>query len=497
MKIKTFRGGYKFKNFEGQPEDRIVSSGIPSKIIIPLAQGFGSSLNPLVREGEQVVAGQIIARDDEQISSPIHSSIAGKVIEIKKYNYFNKEVTAVVIEKVKEEEDETYQKIDGHTADWHNLPSLKLEELIYQSGVSSLDREGIPTRFKSSLIDPDEVEDLIIDEVGSEAYNISTILLLEGKGIFNFVEGIKILQKIMPQANFHLALNKDHQDIIEKTTKLTSSLDKFSVHPLVAKYPQGYDEVLIPTILGKKFPYGYLAANIGVVVLNIQAVIQVFEAVVQGKPLIERIIALCGPAFKENVHIKTRVGTPLEFLLKDRLKEIPTRIFLSSLLFERKCEELSLPISRTFSQLIAIEEDNERKLFAFLRPGFKSDSYSNSFISDLLGTKKTVGTNLYGEQRPCIQCGYCAEACPVKIIPHLLYRYANKSANEITLKYGIFNCIDCNLCSYVCPCKIPVAKTIKEGKTKLIELGGDHSLYRAPKFDLKGLKDYKGVKSIR
>lgn len=494
MFAKTFSGGCSFKRFEGQPKGDLVGLDVPSRVIIPLSQGFGTTLEPAVKTGDKVCAGQIIAKDDESISSPAHSSVNGTVVRIEKMNYFKRETTMAVIEGDGKDD---YCRIEGYSPEWGKLSREEIEEILYLSGVTSLDREGIPTSFKTSIIGPLQVEDLIIHGVGSEIYNLSLETLLKGKSLYNFVEGIKILRKIMPQATVHLALNKDKKAIFERINKLTAGLDRFKIYPMVPKYPQGYDEVLIPTILNKKFPYGYSAANISIVVLNIQAVMHVFEAVAEGKPLIERIIALCGPGFKENVHIKVRVGTPLALILKDRLKDGPARIVLNSLLTGPELNDFSLPIDRTFSQIIAVPEDKERKFLAFLKPGIKKHSYSRAFLSRLPVVHRSVDTNCWGEERPCIQCGYCSEVCPVSIIPSLLHRLFKSGINELLMKYGIFNCIDCNLCTYVCPSKIPLAKNLKDGKARLIESGCDNSLCILPKFNLKGLEEYKGIKVVR
>lgn len=469
MRAKTFSGGYRFKGFKGQAQDKLVSLDVPLRVVIPLSQGFGSSLEPQVTEGDEVYAGQIIGRDDNQTSSPVHSSVNGKVARIEKMNYFNREVPMVIIEGDGRED---YQRIEGYSSQWEKLSSQEIEELLYKSGVSSLDEEGIPTHFKTSVIVPQQVEDLIIHGVDSEVYSPSLELFLEGKKLFNFVEGIKILKKIMPSARVHLTLNKGKRGIIEKIRKLASNLDRFEIYPVVPKYPQNHTEILVSTFLNKEIPYGELAADIGVLILSIQTVLQVFEAVTEGKPLIEKIIALCGPSFRENVHVKVRIGTPLKFLLSDRLKDITSRIVLNSLLTGPELVNPLLPLDRTYSQIIAIPENAEREFLTFLRPGLRRDSYSRTFLSSFLTTgntvEKRVDTNLHGEERPCIQCGYCAEVCPVRIIPTLINRQANLEIDETLIRFGILNCIDCNLCSYVCPSKIPLAANLKNAKARLM-----------------------------
>jgi len=196
--LKTFKGGYRFKNYSGQVSPVVIESPIPSQVIIPLKQGFGTEVKPLVKKGTVVFAGQIIGKDEKSISSPIHASVNGTVEDIKRMNYFKREINMVVIRTNSPSRE--IPRLPGHTSEWGKLTNENIEELIYLSGVSSLDREGIPTRFKSSIISPEDVKHLIIHGVGSEPYNISLDLLLEGKNLLHFFEGVKILKRITPIA---------------------------------------------------------------------------------------------------------------------------------------------------------------------------------------------------------------------------------------------------------------------------------------------------------
>lgn len=485
MNKRTFNGGYKFENFGGQPEHKLINLGVPDSVLIPLAQGFGASLTPSVEEGEKVTCGQIIARDDEKVSSPIHSSVSGVVTDVSKLNHSNGDIYQVDIKK---EGDQAVEKLPGFTPHWQKLKPQELERLIYLSGVSSLDRDGIPTSFKSSIINPGEVEDVIIQGVQSEVYNMSLDVLLGDQQLNYLIEGIEILKKIFPESRFHIAVNSEKKGLIQKLERFTAGLTSVETYPLIPKYPQEYDQLLIPTMLGKRFPYGYQAANIGVIVLSIQTVLQAREAVVEGKPLIERIVALCGPGFKENPHLKVRVGTTYDRLLEGRTKNGQARVILNSPLTGSKLQDLSLPIDRTCMRIVALPEDRTRYFLAFSRPGIKKDAYSHTFLSSLLGTEKSADTNLKGEQRPCVSCGFCQEVCPVEIIPHLLYKYVEREIiDDPLMDFQIYKCIECNLCSYVCPSKIPLAKYIVEGKEEMREEGFDLTSPVLSNFDLKGL----------
>ncbi|MBI4335040.1 MAG: 4Fe-4S dicluster domain-containing protein [Candidatus Omnitrophica bacterium] len=494
---RTFKGGYKFKNYEGQARPAVIESPIPSRVIIPLKQGFGVEMKPLVKKGDAVFAGQIIARDDTAICSPMHSSVNGVVEDIRRMNYFKRESSMVIIRSTDSKRE--ISRFTGYSSEWWKLSTDEIERLIYLSGVSSLDREGIPTHLKSSIISPEDVRHLIVHSVGSEPYNISLELLLEQKGLLHFFEGIKILKRIMPRCDVHLAINAKKTKIVEQLEKLSSDLTWLNIYPLEARYPQGYDEMLVPTILNQKFPYGYSAANIGAVALNAQAVIGVYNAVTEGLPLVERIIALCGPSFKENIHVKVRVGTPLSDIISGQLSpDHQNRVVLNSLLTGVLLNDFSLPVDRTFSQIVAIPENNNREFLSFLRGGLRRDSYSRTFLAKWLPVRtKLVDTNKYGEERPCISCGFCEEVCPVRIIPHLLSKYVKRGViDETLMNYKIFNCIECGLCSFVCPSKIPLLQHMKEGHEKLIMQGCDRTQCILPYFNLKGIEEYRGVTKL-
>ena len=475
MKIqhRSFRGGYKFNNFKGQPSEKLIKINIPEKVIIPLKQGSGCEVPPVVKVGDIVKAGQIIGIDNDSISNPVHSSVNGSVEKIEEISLFGNKINTVTI---KADKTDQIQLLDGRTPEWKKLSSQKIEEMLYKSGVASLDRNGIPTRYKSSNLMPDDVKHIIIHEAQSEVFNISLSLLLSEENIPHFIQGLKILNKIFPKAKIHFAINKCHKKLIKKIAGMMTDNSWIKFYTLESKYPQDYDEILIPAILNKSFPYGYSSGHIGVTVLSIQTILHIYDAVVEGKPLIEKTIALCGNGFESPLHISARIGTSLDHILINRIKkDKEIRYILNSPLTGTSISNLSLPVDRSIDKIIALPENRKRQFMAFANPGFTKDAYSRTVLSPLsglFGLKKQADTNLYGEKRSCLFCSFCMDVCPARIIPHHIYRYVNrKIIDETIVNYKIFNCIECNLCSYVCTAKIPVAKYIKQGKEKLTEMG--------------------------
>ncbi|MFC1713882.1 4Fe-4S dicluster domain-containing protein [Candidatus Poribacteria bacterium] len=469
IKSKTLKRGYRFKNFAGQPADKLVELGIPEKVLIPLAQGAGEEVPSNVSPGDTVKAGQIIGINDDSVSNPVHSTVNGVVENIAEMQHLGREIRGV---EIRSDGTSDWQPLLSHSEEWEKLSNEDLEKTLYLSGAASLDGAGIPTKHRSSTILPDDVQHIIVREVGSEIYSPSLNVLLGEDRASHFVEGLKILNKIMPGAKVHLALSNRQKQVISKISSLTSGLSWLDMFTLTPKYPQEFDEVIIPTVLDRPFSFGSSAADMGVVILSVQTVLHVYEAVVEGKAVIERVVALGGTGFKENCHVRLRVGAPLEHLTLDRTDvNKPARFVLNSPMTGATLSEQS-PLDRQCATIIALPEETTRQFLNFVNPGFRRDSYSRTFLASLPGLTKDCDTNAHGDRRPCVSCTYCDEVCPVKIMPHLIYKHVeNDIIDEILMRLEIFNCIECNLCSYICPSKIPLANSIKEGKEKLIEQG--------------------------
>lgn len=487
---RTFRGGYTFAKFKGEPDIKLVKIGPPGKACVPLKQGFGEEVQPEVRVGDTVSAGQIIGRNDGNLSNPVHSPVSGTVKSFAPIVHFGKKTGAILIESSGENSGDVWKALPGFSAEWQNLDRSVLEDLVYLSGASGLDSGGIPTRYLSSPINSEDVEDIIIHNTEADLFSPLTEVLLQGGGAEEFAAGCLILDKLFPKAGKHIVVSGNNRKILEKLDGLFKGHDSFSFYTVKPKYPADMEEVLVPAILRKPYPFGFRAVNIGVVVLSFQTVLHVFQAVAQGKPVIDRVVSLGGERFSENLHALVRIGTSVEELVKDRVKKGETRYIFNSLNTGVKIKDLSEPVDRNVTSVIAIPEAKEGEAMSFAKPGFIKDSYSNTVASVIPLFKKESNTNIHGEKRACISCGFCQDVCPVGIMPNLLHKYVDRNIIEETLvNYKIFNCIDCNLCTYVCTSKIGVASLIAQGKEKLRADGVDNGEFVRKNFALKGIQE--------
>lgn len=490
VKGKRSPGGYRFKHFDGQPVREPITVEPPNEVVIPLAQGYGREVPSLVKKNDHVDAGQIIGRDDDSVSTPVHSSISGTVTGFKKIQYNAGEINAVVVTS----NDPSDQSGVEAEADWTRLSNKEIEERLYTSGVTALGNSGIPTRHRSSVIGTADVEHIIIHGIGTGPYKPSTAMLFGGDSLQKLVEGIKILNRVMPEATIHITVDKSEMKTVAQVDAAFTDVPWLKLYPMEARYPREFDEVIIPTLLGREYPYGFICAHIGVISLNIYEVRYIYEAVVEKKPLIERFVSLSGPGFKNNIWAAVRIGSPYQVFESFVKEGAPVRFIAGDLLTGVQLTDMSLPVERSCGSITAIPEETSSGFFSFAAPGFKKDSYTRTFASSFLNFKKTVDTNLHGEERSCIFCGYCEDVCPVGIIPHLIYRNVEREKIEdFLVAYKIFNCIGCNLCTYVCPSKINVSSYIEEGKKKLRDYGFDESTVILPNFKLKGLDAIEGT----
>lgn len=465
--LKTFKGGHYFARFAGEPTGAIHEVPLPERAIVPLRQGFRDEPPPVVEVGDEVKTGQIIARSDELICSPVHAPLTGRVSAMEEAPHpVDGETTRVVtIEGGGQDEWVPLARPEGNYERWDEE---QMGRVLYEAGVTALGTAGLPTAYHSSVVDPDEIEILVINAVETEPYATGSTALLYQE-FDKFVSGIGMLRGALGNIEVHLGIGHNRPRLFQELENRLKYQDWLHLHPLLPKYPQSADEVLIKTLLDAEVPAGELPTSIGVVVCDVQQVVAAYEAVLEGRPFVERVVGMGGSAMDGPANARIRAGTAVGDLLEKGAfgRVPPARLILGGPMRGTSVSDVDTPVTRDTSALVALREP-ARRLFGGLRPLAGIDSHTN-VVAPFVGREKRATTGLNGTPRPCIHCGDCVDVCPQNLFPVWIAQAAERGDLQQAQALDIDACIECGLCSYVCPSKLPLLEQIRRGKGELRE----------------------------
>jgi len=408
---------------------------LPQEVFIPLQQHIGVSGDVLVEKDQEVKTGQVIGKSEKFVSSPVHASITGTVKAVDQFLHpLGIKATMIHIEKTSEEDEwETIKTPDN----WETASIEDLRNLIWQAGIVGLGGAAFPTHVKLAPPKEKEINTFILNGVECEPFLTADHRAMLEMGE-KMLTGMSIIMKILGTENGYIGIENNKPDAIDMMNGLVSKkFPSFKVVPLKVKYPQGAEKMLIEAIVKRRVPAGGLPMDVGTVVNNVGTALAVANAVLEGKPLIERIVTVTGQGITEPKNMMVRLGTPFKALLEfcGGLKESTTQVYMGGPMMGFAQYNMDVPVVKATSGIICQDK------------------------SDIL-KKKTY---------PCIQCGNCVSVCPMNLLPTRLSSFAETGKMEESEEFGILNCIECGSCSYVCPSNIPLVQWIRVGKLRVSE----------------------------
>ncbi|MCM8786513.1 MAG: electron transport complex subunit RsxC [Candidatus Omnitrophica bacterium] len=405
----------------------------PRILYLHLSQHTGKQSKPLIKVGDLVEEGEVIASEDGYISSRLHAPAKGKVIDIADLAHpILKKAKAIVIECLDQKKEFVRNK---------NVSDLSKEELlecIRNSGIVGMGGAAFPTHVK--LNPPKKIVTLIINGCECEPYLAADYrLMVENiEGIFL---GIEIISKILQPKNIIIAVEDNKKDAIKNINSIINlkkiSLPNISLKVLKTEYPQGGEKQLIYTLTKKVVPSGKLPFDVGCLVQNVSTCFAIYQAVYYNKPLIERLVTFAGDALVLPKNIWVKIGTTLRELFDKKVLEFkvePKKIICGGPMMGIALDSLDYPILKATSG------------FLFL----------NKPVSFL-------------EEKPCIRCGECIRNCPMGLMPCLINLYTLKQSFDEAKMLGALDCIECGVCSFVCPAKRFLVQSIKNAKLNLLK----------------------------
>ena len=426
MKIKGIKVPHK-KHTAGSVPERIA---MPKLVTIPMSMHIGRPAKPVVKRGDEVKVGQLIAEADGYISSPVHSSVSGKVQKIDEMTTaMGSKVPVVIIETDGlQEVSETVQPPDVH-----DLTSFV--DAVRQSGSVGLGGAGFPTFVKFSFNnDLSVVDAVVINAAECEPYITSdTRTMLDRTD--EIFEGIALLKKYLKVNRYIIGVEANKPEAIKKAQELAAKTEGVEVHVLPSVYPQGGEKVLVYNTLGRLIPKGGLPLDVGVVVINVTTLAFIARYVKTGMPLVEKCLTVDGSAVKEPKNVIAPIGTPISDVLEAAgdCKSEPAKVLYGGPMMGIAVPDLSAPILKNTNAIIAMDEKEARP-------------------------PKTT---------PCINCGACLTHCPLKLDPREIARAYKKNEPENLKTLCVDLCMECGCCSYVCPAKRHLVQTNKLAKAVL------------------------------
>ena len=435
MKLSTFKKGLHPEDYKYFSHAKAIETlTLPDDVYIPLQQHIGAPCEPLVKKGDKVKTGQIIANTGAYVSAPVHASVTGVVKDIQKYYHpLGMRATMIHIQREGEEEWELLEKID----DWKWAPKEKLIEVIRNAGIVGLGGATFPTHVKLNPPEDKAIDSFILNGVECEPYlTADDRLMIEEAD--KILLGMAIMMHILDVKKGYIGIENNKPDAIAMMQKRVVELGyPFKVVPLKVKYPQGAEKMLIYSVLKKKVPYSKLPMDVGVVVNNVATAYAVAEAVVESKPLVQRVITVTGDGVNEPKNLMTRLGTPFKNLFDacGNVKDNVHRIFMGGPMMGMTQYHLESPVVKGSSGIVAVTCDLVEEISEF----------------------------------PCIRCSSCVHTCPMNLMPLRLSKFAQEKQTDQLEEFGVMNCIECGSCAFVCPANIPLVQWIKVGKIRLRE----------------------------
>lgn len=422
----TFAGGvHPYDGKDLSKSKRIKDYDPTGDMVYPLSQHIGAPAEAVVAKGDEVLVGQLIAKAGGFVSAPIYSTVSGKVKAVEPRRVVTgEEKMSIVIEN-----DGEYNEINWpEPPQYETLSREDKIKVIADAGIIGMGGAGFPTAVKLSPKEPDKIDYVIVNCAECEPYLTSDYRkMLEEPD--KLIGGLNILLSLFDNARGILAVEDNKPDCINKLRKLTKDEPKITVKALKTKYPQGSERHLIYATTGRAINSSMLPADAGCVVNNVDTVIAVYNAIIEGRPLMYRIVTVTGDAIVNPCNFRVRIGTNYAELIEAAggFKSEPAKIISGGPMMGFAMFDLNVPITKASSALLCMTRDE---------------------VSEY-------------EPSACINCGKCVEVCPGRVVPKMLAECADRGDEESFVKLEGLECCECGCCSYICPAKRPLTQSIK------------------------------------
>ncbi len=434
--LRTFRiGGIHPPENKLSAGKRITALAAPKQVIIPLSQHIGAPAQAVVKKGDLVKVGTLLAKAGGFVSANIHSSVSGKVNKIDNaLDTSGYKRPAIYIDVIGDDWEETIDRTDTLVKECE-LSSKEIIDKIAAAGIVGMGGATFPTQVKLMPPPGSKAEVVIVNAVECEPYLTADHSLMMEKGE-QIMVGLSILMKAAGVSKAVIGVENNKPDAIAHMTKLAASYSGIEVMPLKVQYPQGGEKQLIDAVTARQVKSGALPISVGAIVQNVGTVYAVYEAVQKNKPLFERVVTVTGKALTNPSNFLVRIGTPISNLIEAAggLPEDTGKIIGGGPMMGKALISTEVPVGKGSSGVLLLEKEE-----AVRKP-----------------------------MHDCIRCAKCVSACPMGLNPAFLMRSTIYKKWDLAEEDHIQDCIECGSCSFTCPANRPLLDQIRVGKAKVM-----------------------------
>ena len=409
------------KNTAGMHSVRISP---PKEVLLPMSMHSGAPAVPVVEVGDHVRIGQLIAREDGKISSPVHATISGTVKAIETFTpNGGRPGLAIRIES------------DGKMEKDPNIVPPQIHDLdsflaaVQESGIVGLGGAAFPLWAKLDAVRRNPIKTVLVNGAECEPYITSdNRTMVENSGYI--VKGVELLREYLKAEEFIIGIEENKPDAIEEMRRVFAGDSTVNVMPLKSVYPQGAKQVLLYNATGKVVAEGQRLAELNVIIINITSLAKMAQYIEDGMPLVEKCLTVDGSAIKEPKNLIVPIGTPIRYLVEQAggLKSEPGKVIYGGPMMGKTARSLDEPVIKASNAIIVMDQKDAQK----------------------------------AEPSPCIHCGRCVATCPLSLNPTAFAKAMDIEDEDkraaILNREKVQLCMECGCCSYVCPAHRPLAE---------------------------------------
>lgn len=398
---------------------------------VSMVQHMGAPARPVVKKGDAVMRGQVLGEAGGYVSAPVHAPTSGKVIAIsERLTQAGLPATCMEIEPDGEDRWDTAIRPGP---DWKTMKAKDLVERIVAAGIVGMGGAGFPTHVKLSPPAGTTIDTLIINGAECEPYlTADQRLMVEAPQ--SVWTGAQIVRQILGARRLVVAIEDNKPDAIQAMSAVMKATDANLV-VLKTEYPQGAEKQLIYAVTGREVPSGGLPMAVGALVENVGTCAAIYDAIVEGRPLTERIVTVTGAMVRTPKNLRVRIGTPLADLVAfcGGMVGQPGKIVCGGPMMGLAQGSLEAAVTKTTSGVVLLPRQAVRQFSSM----------------------------------PCISCGRCVSACPMRLMPNTLGEMIEAEDNEGAEGLDVMDCIECGACAYECPAHRPLVQHMRRAKAEI------------------------------